>query len=424
MEINTNNFNFIYNNKIYDYESISNNHIILDIYRLTLYEKLKRKVLKERHKYKKKLDYINNSNIDTNDKNVFISSNLCKDILGILLFNHNFKTSYDPIFDIETPFNEDNITQLLIKEKCIGYLTSNIIKNIIYLYPLLSKKYIKYYNKIKNNISDIDNIKYTITYEEDYDYTILYLNIENNNYSLKYLKYIKIPTHIFYHLIKLYNTKIYKNYTSTELLDNKIIEYIYILFNRYFIFSNGNNQASILPSFKKLLKEHFNIKIELFGSPLNTSNNMFGSYFYDIDKVFGSIGNYFQINIKKGYYELNPPFDVCLMKNMFDKSLNELINAETNKEALLFCFIIPTSFFKYNRLPHKLNNFIKYNIYLHKDKFPYIRYNRLFTKTIVAPIVNTHIIICHNNYINNYVKKNVDKFKSILNIWINKKYTT
>ena len=44
MEINTNNFNLIYNNKIYDYESITNNYIILDIYRLTLYEKLKHKL--------------------------------------------------------------------------------------------------------------------------------------------------------------------------------------------------------------------------------------------------------------------------------------------------------------------------------------------------------------------------------------------
>ena len=54
----------------------------------------------------------------------------------------------------------------------------------------------------------------------------------------------------------------------------------------------------------------------------------FGSIFYDIEWVFGSFGNYFNTNILKGYYEANPPFDICLIKNMFDKMVLELDKAE------------------------------------------------------------------------------------------------
>ena len=207
------------------------------------------------------------------------------------------------------------------------------------------------------------------------------------------------------------------NYLSNEVLDAKVIEYIYMIFNRYSILSSGNNQASLLPSFKKLLKEKLNIKIELFGSPINTSNSSFGSIFYDIESVFGSLGNVFRTNIIKGYYELNPIFDKCIIDTLILKCTNELIESQKKSNKLLFFFILPISYFKYSNLPDQLNEFIKFSIILEKNDFPYIRYNRNYTRTIVSPIVMTQLIICHTSFISNYVKFNVINFKKLLDAW-------
>jgi len=263
----------------------------------------------------------------------------------------------------------------------------------------------------------LNNIKLTINHTL-VDTTIsINLVITENTYIEDYKKKIKIPIHIFNHLISLYNNKIHNDFTNKDIIDIKILEYIYILFNRYLLFQNGNNQASILPSFKKLLKTYFNIKIELFGSPLNTSNANFGSFFYDCEKNFGSIGNFFNTDIKKGYYEINPYFDKCAIKAVFVKGMVELIEADKNKLPLLFCYIIPVSYYTHNKLPKDLKAYISHNIILEKNKFPYIRYNRSYTKTNVSPIVNTNILICNTKYVNDFVKKNIDNFVNILNNW-------
>ena len=136
--------------------------------------------------------------------------------------------------------------------------------------------------------------------------------------------------------------------------------------------------------------------------------------------MFGSIGNYFDTKLIRGYYELNPIFDKCVITKVFIKSLNELIIANNNKEALLFCYIIPESYLKTNKLPQNIKQFMKYNILLDKNKFPYIRYSRTFNKTLVSPIVNTYIIICSTEYINKYVQFNLTNFNNLLTEWTDK----
>ena len=406
MSIETNNFKLYYIKKTYDFEKSVNNNIIIELYRSNLYNKLCEKLLNKLNKYQ--------------ENKIIMSNELALDILSMLIFNHNFKKSFDPLFDIESPFTIEKITDYIIKKKCISYFDKSINKIIIKIFPTISEYYIKYYKRIKKKINIINEINYEITYEIISNIVIIKLEILNNILDLKYREEIKIPLHIFTHLTYLYNINILKIFDKKEVLDNKVIEYIYILFNRYHTLSSGNNQSSILPSFKKLLKETLNIKIELFGSSLNTSNTIFGSFFYDCEYMFGSIGNYFNTKLIRGYYELNPIFDKCIIDNIFKKSLDELTIANNNKEALLFCYIIPESYLKTNKLPDKIDEFLKYNILLDKKKFPYIRYSRTFNKTIVSPIVNTHIIICNTEYINKYVKINLNNFNNLLTEWSNK----
>jgi hypothetical protein len=230
------------------------------------------------------------------NKQDIISYHLALDILSLFIFNHKFKSKLDPIFDSSSPFKQKKIKYIF--KNCITYCNQKQVNLIIKIYPQLTDIYLECYHEILKNIEKINSIEYNITYEITNDMVIIKLNIINNILDLNYSD-IKIPLHIFSHLVSLYNIKKYNNYTDKTILDETTINYIYILFTRYNLFESGNNQASILPSFKKLLKQYLNVKIELFGSPLNTSNVNYGSFFYDSEYMFGSLGNFFRTKICK-----------------------------------------------------------------------------------------------------------------------------
>jgi len=61
--------------------------------------------------------------------------------------------------------------------------------------------------------------------------------------------------------------------------------------------------------------------------------------------MFGSLNDYFETNIKSGYYEINPPFNKVIFDNCLIKTFNELNIAEKNKKPLLFLFILPYSYY-------------------------------------------------------------------------------
>jgi len=402
--------NYITNNYNIYYPQIklnkTDNLIILELYRNTLYNILKKKINNYRKEYNK-----------------LLSEALTYDILCILLFNHEFTSNKDPIFDSTSPFTKKNIYDYFFKKKCLKTIPKKTINIILNIFPKISNIYIKFYKKINKNIKKFNTINYNINYRSDIinkkklniNIVIISLDIINNDLNIEYNNELKISKDIFDHLVKLYYIQ-----NNKYDIDNELLESIYILYNRYYIFSSGNNQSSILPSFKKILKENLNIKIELFGSPLNTKSIKYGSFFYDTDYKFGSIGNYFNTKIIKGYYEINPPFDNCLIDKIFNKAINELIEANNSKEPLLYCFIIPKTYFKYNRLLKDYNLFLVHNIIIKKEEFPYRRYNRSFNIITTSPIVDTHVIVCHTKYINNYVNYNISIFNKLIDEWKNK----
>jgi len=364
------------------------NPLIIELIRLNLYLKLQKKLKKLRIKY----------NTNFTDQNKSLSEMLALDLLSIFIFNHKFKSNIDPLFDCESPFTKLKIIKYFYEKKCLRNLTDDTINIIIKIFPKISKTYIKYYNRIKDN--KINNINYKIDSTKENNFINIKLKLIDN-LPIKYNEIISINEDIFYNLAK--------NYYSYD--SNYLLEDIYIVFNRYLIFSSGNNQSSILPSFKNILKEKLFINIELFASPLNTNSFKFGSFFYDCDYKFGSIGNYFNIEINKGYFELNPPFDSCIITEMFNKSIIELKKADNNKQPLLFCFIIPNSYFKYNQLNPLLNNFLSLNILQKKKDFLYTRLSRDFSFINTSSIVDTCIIICNTKYINDFVNNNLLLFK-------------
>jgi len=433
-EINTNNYYIKYSDDKYNKDLycenvtdnpnfVCKNLLVIELYRLKLYNKLKKKLIKLIKEYCdiNKLKY---DNKQSNENKFSININFFIDIYSIIIIKMENKK--DVLFNDISPFKKSNIEEYLINNKCINI--DKIHTDLtIKLLPKMDEHYIRYYKRLLRLRKKLFSIKYKINYEIIDQIVLLSLELDNEYIErlkfkeIKYRKKIKIPLHVFNHLIKLFNNRVMNDYISTEILDDIVIEYIYMIYIRYMIISNGNNQASIMPSFKKLLKEKLNIKVELFGSPINTSMTTFGSLFYDIEWVFGSIGNYFNTKIIKGYYEINPPFDLCLINNVLNKSLNELNEANNNKNSLLFLLIIPLSYFKIKNFPNELNKYVTFDKILSKEEFPYIRYDRKFKNTKVSAIVDTRIIICNTSYISSYVNTNITDFSKLLKLWITKK---
>ena len=386
LNFNTNNYDIIYdifnyNNDICKINTICDKLLIRELYRINLYKKL--------------FDYLKSLIIEyTKDENYKMS--ILHDYL-ILFILSSENDNFDPIFNKTSPFNKENIDRY-INNNCIN-IDKESIQLINLFFIKLNDLYIQcieLYDKNKNKILDIHyEIEYEILLSKNV-YINLYIDdeyIERLNINkILYKNSIKLNINVFNHLIKSFNTKVYNKFNN-EIIDNKVFEYIYMVYIRYYILSSGNNQSSILPSLKKILKEKLNIKIELFGSALNTSMTNFGSLFYDIEWVFGSLGNFFNMKITSGNYEINPPFDKCLIKKIFNKILSDILIAENNNKPLLFFIILSNSYFMKNKYPDELNKFIKFNKTIKKDMFPYIRYNRGFDKTNVSAITDTRIII-------------------------------
>ena len=106
---------------------------------------------------------------------------------------------------------------------------------------------------------------------------------------------------------------------------------------------------------------------------------------------------------------------------MFNKALNELNYAENNNLPLLFLFIIPKSYFKYNTDELVISKFIKFKETINKQLFPYQIIedtNDIHTNT--RSIVDTTIIICHTKHINNNIKNNCTNFYSIIKKYIDR----
>ncbi len=156
----------------------------------------------------------------------------------------------------------------------------------------------------------------------------------------------------------------------------------------------NNMQLSLPPIFKG---------VELFGSPLNTHNQEYCSPF-DIEKMFGSLGSFWDYTFhKSGIYLCNPPFDEIFINRMADKLLQD-ISATDHKVLIIItlpiwdtrsqkslgvrdCGLELEGFTKILK-----SDFLKEHTILNKDEFPYWNY---YTEEIV-PVCWSHLIILTN----------------------------
>ena len=353
------------------------------------------------------------------DNKIEISESFLLDILSYFIINNE---NTDGI--IFSNKNKDRFSLDVIKSFLKRNMTIDDEKKFKIILKDLQAESTKIYKDIKSKLSDLKKIKYELNIINHTNSIQLDIKIKDKD-LVKKLDRLKIKTSLFIKktiyntLIRNYNIVNFQDHETTEILDEYFLERVFILFTRYFIFGNANNQSSIPPSFKKMLKKNYNIKIELFGSAINTSNR-YCSLFYEIEKYFGSMGNFFDVDIQRGYYEINPPYEDKIMNDVFFKIYESLENSKKTKEPLLFYFIIPKRNLDEFTGYQKLKKYVVYNTLIKKHNFPFLRYDRQLSKTIFKPIVDVMIIIAHNNYIKDIYKKNCEKSDKIISGWIYK----
>lgn len=131
--------------------------------------------------------------------------------------------------------------------------------------------------------------------------------------------------------------KIFEIFYDGKYSNNKYALYFCILY-RYNLFDADNQQLAIDLNFKYDLFKYFGVNIELFGSAINRVFKNFCSLFYDLERYFGSLGNFFNITPQQGLYMANPPYDELLMENMAKHLISAL---EKTKLPLGFIITIP-----------------------------------------------------------------------------------
>jgi hypothetical protein len=410
-----NNIKTNYYNINYPKYKNDDSEIILEIYRGKLYNILLKKFISS---------CINNLNesVFSNKKNYFRT---IVNLLASWLFT--LYIEYDFLEDSFFPKNHKNYD--LLKETLKNYTSlynidnvedkiNNIINNLdntyIYILNLLSEyKKTTFYKENKNKI--ILN-KTIITQKRNnneilfYKFNIIFnCNIYINSSRLKnIINNIIIP-------IETYN-KMKNKYKGEE---TKMDIYIWIILFRYQILGSNNNQLAVLPNVLDKMKNDINLNFECFASAINSNTEHYCSLYYDVEKYFGSIGNFFNIDILEGIVSFNPPYQSNVIEYGINKILSILENTN-NKISFLITIPIWDTYGKniMEEQQSKNNNdnidygdfdimskifnskFYYGKLMISKNDFTYIDHNFYLFKN--KTIQNTYIIIL-SNYNNNYI---------------------
>jgi hypothetical protein len=297
-------------------------HNLINIFKREIYQQFKGKIknLNKIFKYNKLDELVqkwawfqyNNKTIQ-DDVIPYVSNNI-----------YNFKdfiTDFNNILNIN--ISENQFTK--IKNKIASYLSNSF----------------KLYTQIKdnNNINLVitksnETITYTIKYDESINYAFNFNNVKNS----KNIQLTGNTTEFTLNIHTNLYTHLYNRFTETTVIDNNVNpdKYIYCLVFRYSYIDSGNQQLAINRKIKDMFKL-CGVDFELFGSGINVVSKYYCSLFYDIEKYFGSQGNFFDIELKEGIYWCNPPYDEIIMENAAKK----IITTINNNKNIAFLVTIP-----------------------------------------------------------------------------------
>ena len=195
---------------------------------------------------------------------------------------------------------------------------------------------------------------------------------------------------------------------------DKMDEYIFIILFRYQLLGSNNHQLGVKNIIMNNLNIDYKLNFECFASSINSTFKNYCSIYYDVEKYFGSLGNYYNLNLISGTFGINPPYQKDIIEKSINKCLLELLTAQQNDKELTFIITIPIwdnegkqqmkNDFN-NELPQQnidygdfdIINTIKKSEYckvlrmIPKEKFTYLDHNFVLLKN--KTIQNTYVII-------------------------------
>lgn len=409
--IKTDNYEFIYNktNALHNEIDLSK-----ELYRGELYCELLKNFTKSC------LSNFNESVFSHKKNYIRTITNLLAGWLFTCYQNYDFKD--DPFFPSNYKNNEKILIKILQDYSSLHNINNiddkinNIINDLYKNYSILLDKLNSFNNKTEGYKY---NITKTITSCDrngiKIDFYMFNINI-NKTYLSQFNKLGNIINNIMIP-VNQYNILISKTNNNYHNYD----ELIWIILFRYQLLSSNNHQLAVLPNIYKKMEEDFGLAIECFASAINSSSKYYCSLYYDIEKHFGSIGNFFNLIPISGTYSFNPPYQYDIISNGINKIIEHLNNS-SNK--LAFIITIPIwdnegKEYMANHMSENNNNVINYKDFeimniirnsqylkglkmVSKNDFTYMDHNFYLFKN--KTIQNTYIIIM-SNYDCNYMEK-------------------
>ncbi len=406
--IKTDNYEFIYN------KSTENNTINLskELYRGELYCELLKNFTKSC------LSNFNESVFSHKKNYTRTITNLLAGWLFTCYQNYDFKD--DPFF----PSNYKNNELILIKIlkdysslhniNNINEKINNIINELYKNYAILLDK-LTLFNKTTEGYK-ININKTIMIFDRNGDKIEFYVFNINKTYLAQFNKLGNIINNI---MIPVYQYDIMKKKFKES--DNNYDELIWIILFRYQLLSSNNHQLAVLPNIYKKMEDDFGLAIECFASAINSSSKYYCSLYYDIEKYFGSIGNFFNLKPISGTYSFNPPYQYDIISNGIN---NIIYHLDNSSGKLAFIITIPIwdnegKEYMANNMTENNNNIINYDDFeimniirtskylkglkmISKNDFTYMDHNFYLFKN--KTIQNTYIIIM-SNYDCNFMEK-------------------
>lgn len=342
------------------------------------------------------------------------------------LFNETIETYFD--------------VSIFNKKKPIKRTLSNILSNFIFSQYRMKKNYndiflpeiteIKFienvledYLVINNKSSDMIKVFSKVflkKYKELYtDFLIKKIDLGKKKIKL-YIKTIFIKNSEFIKMSpfdiinKDYEVILYqgrykqlkdKFTTRNPFIKNQFNEILYCILLRYNTLGSNNNQLAVSPEIMKNFKHEYNFSFESFASAINATSDYFCSAYPDLEKYFGSLGNFFDCSFIEGTYNFNPPFQEDIINIGIEKIFDNINIAKNNNKKLTFIITIPVWDKEGKKLFGIIDDYkdlpiikkIKNSIYLKKfdaiskEEFDY--HDHLYNLTKNVTIQNTYMII-------------------------------
>lgn len=214
-----------------------------------------------------------------------------------------------------------SITSIIVSNLLLNGISENMNKKDPVLIEITGKHINKIYEKVvAPDIVDALNNKVNKYIEQLAtipDTRKLVKEVEGDNFVFKILDRentkIKINKNIYQKILSRYAQH------NNERQDLEFIDQLIwsALFRYKYLGILDGKQGAVNTNELEYLRNNFGANVELFGSIINTTLKYYCSLFYDLEKYFGSLGNFFNTELFRGFYELNPPFIIWIMEDSF-----------------------------------------------------------------------------------------------------------